>query len=591
MKTYMRSIVGIGAAAMLVAPLVQAGQTTVAFSTTGDGNFSVPGPGVVNIHTFDWQASGDLVVENAIPDSNNCKSGVDPNVPGSGTPQSFFAVWAGAANVGDTCSFNIYAHARLTAFNKPNQQVITTAATSHLSKNGSTCAAGSACFEVTGAVDALETATLVTKAASGVNPQIQFKSITGEYKFFLDDSPDSNVLNPGTTNPTTFTDGKAFLTGSLASVTGSFTATNSGGGGGSNYIVAGVGFWDPDVIKPDSTFTSLSGTSFDTLVQVGTSLTVKINVGQGIGLTPYIVLQNANPLLSDLRFKADANTIFEGFTPPEELLCRVTGGGREDTPNSGLLIAHNLNNPFDTDADSAPHGGPNTNETPTYSPCDSTVPGSCTTPDEYTFGGQAGAPTKTSGVFGEWEHSNHQGPSGVFTFKMGSKSAPKETLITAIECSDPPACDHAKANGKVKQIDFEGTGTFRNLQAKGPNKPTTQTINGVVVRLDNDVNPTIHYARVHIEDLGEDGPVDAAVIASCIASHIPGANVDGGSLTDPNTPPPVDDGKGATCNACPDIYQIEIHETELRTSAVMYTVGSYTNKGNLQMHQPTGKPL
>lgn len=576
MKTYMRSIVGIGAAAMLAVPLAQAGQTNVAFSTKGNGTFDVTG-----IHTFDWQASGDLVVENVIPDPNNCRVGGD-----AGVPQATFAAWAGQAEVGDTCAFNIYAHSRLTAFKKPNQQAITTAVTAHLSKNGlpNGCASGADCFEVTGAVDALETATLVTKAAAGVNPKIQFKSITGQYKFFLDGTPDSNVANPGTTNPTTFTDGKAFLEGVLTSVTGSFTASSTGGGGGSNYIVAGVSVVDPDVIKPDNPlFDTISGASFDTLVQVGTSLTVKINVGQGVGLTPYIVLEN------DLRFKADANSIFEGFTPPEELLCRVTGGGRQDTTNSGLLIANNENNPFDEDLDSTPHGGTLTNETPFpgYTPC--VVGQPCANPDEYTFGGQAGAPTHKTGVFGEWEHSNHEGPSGSFTFKMGSHSNPPESAITAITCSDPPACVHAKANGEFKQLDFEGTGTFRNLHA-GPGKPTTQTINGVTVQLDNNsAGPTLHYARVHIEDLGEDGPITADELTFCLANHVPGSNADGGTLTSA-TNGTTDTGAGEICTKCPDIYQIEIHETALRTSPVMYTVGSYTNKGNLQIHRPTGNP-
>lgn len=596
MNTHMnKSIIAIGIAAMIAAPMVSADPTSVQFSPDATGDMDVAGSyGIVNIHSFDWQASGDLVVENKIPDPNNCRIGGP-----AGAPQDYFAEWAAAADVGDTCAFNMYAHARLTAFKKPNQQAITLAPANRLSKDGLTCAAkvvnpSANCFEVTGAVDALETATLVTKAnlATGVNPKIEFKSITGAYKFFLDNSPDSVVKTPGSIDPTTFTDGTPFLEGTLASVTGSFTATTSGGGGGSNYIVAGVGFWDPTIIRPHGTLTSLSGTSFDTLVQVGTSLTVRIDFGEGIGLTPYVVLQASSPFehRSDLRFKADANTIFEGFTPPVELQCRVTGGGREDTANSGLLIANNLNNPFDT------VGGMTTNETPfgSYTPCFASVSAgvvvytNCDERDEYTFGGQAGAPTKASGPFGEWEHTNHEGPSGVFTFKMGSHSAPKETLITDIECSDPPACAHAKANGKVKQIDFEGTGSFRNLQAKGPNKPTTMTINGAAVRLDNDVDPTRHYARVHIEDLGEDGPA-IDVIESCIVNHTPGANADGGTLTSAENGTP-DTGEGAICSTCPDIYQIEIHATEDRTSPVIYTVGSYTNKGNLQMHQPTGKP-
>jgi hypothetical protein len=173
---------------------------------------------------------------------------------------------------------------------------------------------------------------------------------------------------------------------------------------------------------------------------------------------------------------------------------------------------------------------------------------------------------------------------------MGSHSNPPDTAITDITCSDPPACVHAAANGEFKQIDFEGTGSFRNLRGGGPGAPTTQTINGVTVRLDNNsVGPTIHYARVHIEDLGEDGPVSPEAIAFCIANHVPGSNADGGSLTDADVPPP-DNGNGPICTACPDIYQIEIHSGPNRTDPVMYTVGSYTNKGNLQIHRPTGNP-
>ena len=69
---------------------------------------------------------------------------------------------------------------------------------------------------------------------------------------------------------------------------------------------------------------------------------------------------------------------------------------------------------------------------------------------------------------GEWTHTNHRGPAGKFTFHGGTSSAPEGTEIDEIRCSDPGGCSPSgNPPSPVKQLDFDGIGTFKNIGKNG----------------------------------------------------------------------------------------------------------------------------
>jgi hypothetical protein len=182
----------------------------------------------------------------------------------------------------------------------------------------------------------------------------------------------------------------------------------------------------------------------------------------------------------------------------------------------------------------------------------------------YTFGGQAGAPKtgcceNTAGddqPWGEWTHRQHSGPLGDFTFHGGTASAPPGTLITCIICSDPPACRPANNPAPTRQIDFEGVGSIKNIQAAPPGSGF--------------VRGGLYAFEVHIEDLGEPG--------------------NSGS-TDPGLCPPGGSAGGHANCGCPDFYHIKIHRDCSFTSPVVYEVFGYIDGGNFQIHEPTGSRM
>ena len=148
---------------------------------------------------------------------------------------------------------------------------------------------------------------------------------------------------------------------------------------------------------------------------------------------------------------------------------------------------------------------------------------------------------------------------GMFTFHAGTASAPEGTEIDIVTCSDPGYCDPARP-APAKQIDFEGVGTFKNVRS-GPLK-------GLVVPDNNKIQRTLHYFRVHVEDIGEPGS-GSQQIKDDNCEHVIGTLIEEGD-----------------CAICPDVYQIEIHETELQSSPVLYSVGGFIDNGNLQIHPP-----
>lgn len=478
--------------------------TDVQFSTGGNGTYNVTG-----INEFDWQSSGDLAVVDALP----------VNAIANGQTVTTFSAWVAGAVVGDTVIINIHGHARLNAMLDSQGGNISPPT---LSKNGATCDAGSGCFEITVAFSAEESATLI---APGI---IQFTALTGDYKFYFDDTPDSNVGNTDSVLPGNFIDGVAFLEGTMVGVSGTFQQ----GVGGSNVIRSTVDSYNTSYIQTDpaSSTVALADTTFDTLITLISPFDAFVPDGDPIGLAPYTVLA------ADLVLKADANSEFSAVEVGEEG-CRMTGGGVD---GKGEIVPGKLATAITT-------GG-----------------------NRYTFGGQIGAPTASQPQpFGEWTHHQQNGPAGDFVLHLGTASAPAETKVVAVTCRDPFNCNPARP-APFKQLDFTGIGAFKNVR-NGPlkNDPSVVPGNG----------GTLHFVRVHFEDLGEPGAGGKQVgnEETCKALHPIGALV-GDPATDPNA--------ALICTNCADVYTIEIHKTSDPASDVIYSVGGFIDGGNIQLHPP-----
>lgn len=179
--------------------------------------------------------------------------------------------------------------------------------------------------------------------------------------------------------------------------------------------------------------------------------------------------------------------------------------------------------------------------------------------DQYTFGGQAGAPTASQPQpYGEWTHHQKAGPDGSFNFHMGTASAPDDALVKIVTCSDPENCVPART-APFKQLDFAGVGVFHNIRKPSP------ALAGVVA------GETRHCASVHVEDLGEPGK--------------------GGKVEPAGPECPATGSKGALANcSCPDFYQLTIHGTPDQApdgtclGPVIYHVYGYLTGGNIQIH-------
>jgi len=242
----------------------------------------------------------------------------------------------------------------------------------------------------------------------------------------------------------------------------------------------------------------------------------------------------------DILIKVDGNSHFFVSVPTPPIECRMTGGGV--TEDGGILLPE-LNN----------QGIPIIGTVAEASDVENAEL------DRYQFGGQAGAPTASQPQpYGEWTHHQQKGPSGMFTFHAGTASAPEGTEIDIITCSDPGFCNPARP-APAKQIDFEGVGTFKNVQS-GP-------LENVVVTDKNKVKRTLHYFRVHVEDIGEPGGLGQQINSEC--EHVIGTPI-----------------KEEDCAVCADVYQIEIRSTTEPDSAILYEVGGPIDHGNLQIHPP-----
>lgn len=202
--------------------------------------------------------------------------------------------------------------------------------------------------------------------------------------------------------------------------------------------------------------------------------------------------------------------------------------------------------------------------------------------NRYTFGGQAGANTALPPQpKGEWTHHQQDGFDGDFVFHGGTASAPPGTEIASIICSDADGPCSSAGLSPLKQIDFDGIGTFRNI------RNPSAALQGVVP------GETYHKFQVHIEDLGEPGTARSNKNSG---GNCPAA----GSGTDAF----ADAFAWADCN-CADYYRIRIFEGvtpvfdpatgELANLAeimgemeLIYQVYGYIDGGNLQIHPLTG---
>jgi hypothetical protein len=188
--------------------------------------------------------------------------------------------------------------------------------------------------------------------------------------------------------------------------------------------------------------------------------------------------------------------------------------------------------------------------------------------DRYTFGGQIGAPTASlPNPRGEWTHHQFQGPSGDFVFHAGTASAPPETKVLKVGCYDPGFCQPARP-APFKQLNWEGIGQFKN--AKGiPGSWGVQ------------VGKSLHYVKVHYEDIGEPGGPNGAQTKN---ANCPDRTI-GSVIGDPKTSPAA----ALICANCPDVYQITIFKKATdpavdKTNTIIYAVGGYIDHGNIQLH-------
>lgn len=271
---------------------------------------------------------------------------------------------------------------------------------------------------------------------------------------------------------------------------------------------------------------------------------------------------------------------------PEELLaCRFTGGGVDTDMNWD----HTLE-----DGDMIRNGAGN-------------LPAGI---DRYQFGGQAGANTGSQPQpKGEWQHHQQKGPSGAFSFHVGTASAAAGTEIVEIRCSDEGYCSQARP-APNKQLDFDGIGTFSNL-GKGKNAAVFTDATPTVIAEPNgnkaDAVLSFHWVEVNIDDLGEPGSDNTGKSDPTICPARGFGEKSAGPHTDPTTGdmsvlPQADLGE---CD-CPDFYRIAIYRGVLSNTAnlflpdgnidqslmnksdVIYEAYGYIDGGNLQLHPPTG---
>lgn len=201
----------------------------------------------------------------------------------------------------------------------------------------------------------------------------------------------------------------------------------------------------------------------------------------------------------------------------------------------------------------------------------------------YTFGGQVGAPTANpalGGPFGEHTHHQVSGDAGDFVFRAGTRSALKTTRITATACKDPGAIQPAAANASFKQIDFEGTGSFRTLSSTA--KSYLVANGGPTDIAPDNASDKIYYFRVDMVDAGEPGNKGKKPEVSKCAAFL---DADQNATLATADPLLLDYVAGG--GSCADVYQFYICPSELpcEQNQAMYAVRGFLSGGNIQMHK------
>jgi hypothetical protein len=276
----------------------------------------------------------------------------------------------------------------------------------------------------------------------------------------------------------------------------------------------------------------------------------------------------------DIQAQADPNQSFE-FTQGEVPgACRVTYGGND--------VNGNVN--------------PRKFAEACYK--DPSVKGKGSAENCYTFGGQAGAPSATAakgGPFGEHTHHQKYGPAGEFIFRAGTNSAPKSTRIQEIACKDEGACRQAAANGNFKQIDFDGTGSFRMLNATAKAYLEARQPAGAPPILPDNVSDRVFYFRVDMDDLGEPGNQWASGKKNVVNDLL--QRCQNFFSADQNNPLASGDPlflsyfggytAAQACSSCPDVYQIRIYSGDSRDNPgnLLYEVRGFLTGGNIQIHR------
>lgn len=304
--TFPKTLTHIAGGALLCLGMISnahAIDTLVQYSTTGAGTGLDGSYDITDINEFDWQSSGDLVISNVTSGGGgftDFQTFVSSTVTSLlGTPIS------GNTFLDTSVAYDIHAHARLNDI-LPNAGGSIAPAT--LDTDGA--ANGDQGFEITAAISGHETATFrltITDNGNGVfdlldtfSQSLTFLSISGDFKWFHDDTPDS-IVDSGVG----FIDGTPFVTGTLSSVIGTVVVNANGVFSGNVLLSNTVSSYDTDYIQtdPDSN-APLAGTTFDTLVSLRSSGEAAAHdSGDTIGLDPYTVG-------TDLGLKADANSEF-----------------------------------------------------------------------------------------------------------------------------------------------------------------------------------------------------------------------------------------------------------------------------------------
>ncbi len=224
-----------------------------------------------------------------------------------------------------------------------------------------------------------------------------------------------------------------------------------------------------------------------------------------------------------------------------------------------------------------------------------------TTEFKYTVGGQIGAPQAgccTPGVdcapgnggYGEWEHSHHENGILKFSFHAGTHSAPPDSYIQCITCTDPGWCVQARC-APFKQIFWEGTGVFQNPNQKSD---SPFTLSGCTIDPNAGKTHSLHYYQAHVGDFGEPGNTGKQKTWDPNVCHWTSGGVEVENTVLMTPQPPVPDPKfgdkgGQSCDACPDWYEIEVHCTANPSSPIIYRAAGYLTGGNHQIHPEVGQ--